>query len=346
MRTMTASSPSGVFNSLALPGEETDGPLRPRSFDEFVGQARVVSNLGTWIEAARRRGGVLDHVLLSGAPGLGKTTLAHLLADAMGAQLRITSGPALDRPGDLVGLLTGLEEGDVLFVDEIHRLARTVEEYLYAAMEDRAVDVVIDQGPAARSVRLTLAPFTLVGATTREGLLSQPLRSRFGVVEKLEAYPAEEIEVILERSAARLGCELEAGAVQKVAGRARGVPRIALRLLRRLRDVADLRADGHITLGVVDDGLAMLGIDQLGLEPTDRRILTALASQGGGPCGLKTIAVAVSEEEDTIELVYEPFLIRLGFLRKTPRGRELTDAARHHLGLPVAEGRSEGLFEA
>ena len=340
---MAESAHGGVFQDLAGTPDEVDGALRPRSFDEFVGQERVTLNLRTWIDAARRRGTALDHVLLSGPPGLGKTTLAHLLASDLGVPLKITSGPALERPADLVGLLTGLDPRDVLFVDEIHRLPRPVEEYLYTAMEDLAIDVVIDQGPAARSVRLTVAPFTLVGATTREGLLSQPLRNRFGIAEKLAPYSAEEIQSILERSAVRLGCGLPCEAAAAVARRSRGVPRVANRLLRRLRDVADLSNDGQVDQGIVDTGLAMLGIDQLGLEDMDRRLLTALAHQGGGPVGLGTLAVSVGEEPDTIELVYEPHLIRLGFLLRTPRGRVLTDQARAHLGLPAAPGGG-GLF--
>ncbi len=342
---MTERVPTGIFQKLSRL-DDGDGPLRPRSFGEFVGQRRVVDNLRTWIDAARKRGRSLDHVLLSGPPGLGKTTLATLVAQAMDAELRITSGPVLERAGDLVGLLTGLSEGDVLFVDEIHRMPRTVEEYLYAAMEDLAVDVVIDQGPAARSVRLSLAPFTLVGATTREGLLSQPLRARFGVVEKLVPYPADELALIVERSAARLGCGLAPTAAQAVAERSRGVPRVANRLLRRLRDVADLHNDGHVSPAIVEQGLTMLGIDELGLEDMDRRYLMALQRMGGGPAGLRTIAVAVGEEEDTLELVYEPHLIRLGFVLKTSRGRELTDAARVHLGLGVGPAPdNSGLFD-
>jgi Holliday junction DNA helicase RuvB len=340
---MTDESPAGIFRTLSATPDDADGPLRPRSFDEFVGQTQIVSNLKTWIEAAKQRSRALDHVLLSGPPGLGKTTLAHLIASSMERTLRPTSGPALDRAGDLVGLLTSLEPGDVLFVDEVHRMPRVVEEYLYAAMEDLAVDVIIDQGPAARSVRLTLAPFTLIGATTREGLLSHAFRSRFGVVEKLVAYPSDQIETILVHSAERLGCQLDPGAASALAVRSRGVPRVANRLLRRVRDVADLENNGHVDRGIVDRGLGMLGIDALGLEDMDRRLLLALERLGGGPAGLRTLAVAVGEEEETLEQVYEPHLIRLGFMTRTPRGRMLTDAAREHLG---TDGSTSDLFHA
>jgi Holliday junction DNA helicase RuvB len=257
--------------------------------------------------------------------------------------LRPTSGPALERAGDLVGLLTGLQPGDVLFVDEVHRMPRIVEEYLYAAMEDLAVDVIIDQGPAARSVRLTVAPFALIGATTREGLLSHAFRARFGVVEKLSTYPDADIERILGHSAERLGCRLDGEAARALSARSRGVPRVANRLLRRVRDVADLENDGHVSAAIVDRGLSMLGIDRLGLEDMDIRLLRALARLGGGPAGLRTLAVAVGEEEDTLEQVYEPHLIRLGFLKRTPRGRMLTDAARAHLG---EADTTSGLFRA
>jgi Holliday junction DNA helicase RuvB len=281
-----------------------------------------------YITAARKRQEALDHILFSGMPGLGKTTLANLIATELGSTMHATSGPALERAGDLVGLLTNLEPSDVLFIDEIHRLPAPVEEFLYSAMEDFHVDIQIDQGPAARSVRVNLKHFTLVGATTREGLLSSPFRARFGVLERLDPYPVEDILQIAQRSAKLLSLESEAGALDLVSRRSRGTPRVANRILRRLRDVAQVKGRGQLTRQLAEEGLRMLGIDDKGLTELDRRILRVIAEQGGGPIGLKTIAVAVGEEEDTIEDAYEPHLIREGLLAKTPRGRKLTEKAQ------------------
>lgn len=310
-------------------GQERDFELslRPRRLAEFIGQRPVVENLSVYISAARKREEPLDHILFSGMPGLGKTTLANLIATELGANMHASSGPALERAGDLVGLLTNLEQGDVLFIDEIHRLPAPVEEFLYSAMEDFHVDIQIDQGPAARSVRVNLKHFTLVGATTREGLLSAPFRARFGVFERLDPYPAEDILQIVTRSARLLDLPMDAEAAALIAARSRGTPRVANRILRRLRDVAQVRGKGRLTLELAEQGLRMLGIDAIGLTELDRRILRVIAEQGGGPIGLKTIAVAVGEEEDTIEDAYEPHLIREGLLQKTPRGRKLTDKA-------------------
>jgi len=310
-----------------------DHSLRPTRFAEFVGQRRSAANLAVYIEAAKLRGEPLDHILFSGLPGLGKTTLAHLIAREIGAEIRVTSGPALDRAADLAGILTNLRRGDVLFVDEIHRLAAPVEEYLYSAMEDFTLDIVIDQGPNARSIRLPLERFTLVAATTREGLLTPPLRSRFGVHERLELYPVEDLVAILERSARLLEVDLGRGAAEVIASRSRGTPRIANRFLRRVRDFA--LVDGAKSVGPEDANaaLARLGVDSNGLETLDRKIIEFVARLGGGPVGLKTIAVAVGEEPDTIEDVYEPYLIQRGYLVKSPRGRSVTAAACAALGL-------------
>lgn len=310
-------------------GQERDFELslRPKRLAEFIGQRPVVENLSVYIAAARKRDEPLDHILFSGMPGLGKTTLANLIATELGANMHGSSGPALERAGDLVGLLTNLEQGDVLFIDEIHRLPAPVEEFLYSAMEDFHVDIQIDQGPAARSVRVNLKNFTLVGATTREGLLSAPFRARFGVFERLDPYPAEDILQIVTRSARLLELPMDGEAAALIAARSRGTPRVANRILRRLRDVAQVRGKGRLTLELAEQGLRMLGIDAIGLTELDRRILRVIAEQGGGPIGLKTIAVAVGEEEDTIEDAYEPHLIREGLLQKTPRGRKLTDKA-------------------
>ncbi len=325
---------------------EFDRALRPRRLADFVGQERLVRNLSIAIRAAKARGEPLDHVLLCGPPGLGKTTLAWLLARELQSALHVTSGPALAGPKDLVGTLTRLERCDVLFVDEIHRLPRAVEEFLYAAMEDQAIDITLDQGPTARCIRLTLAPFTLVGATTREGLLAAPFRGRFGIVERLEPYRPEELVRILERAAERLALRLEAPAAREIAARARGVPRVALRLLRRLRDLAQVRAAPSLDVDLAREGLAALEVDELGLERIDRALLEALCRRGG-PVGLKTLAAAVGEDESTLETVYEPYLLRLGLISRTPRGRVATAPAYRHLGLPPPEEgtRESPLFD-
>jgi Holliday junction DNA helicase RuvB len=318
---------------------ELETTLRPRRLPEFIGQARVREQLELVLEGARRRGAAPDHVLLSGPPGLGKTSLAMIIAAELGSAIRVTSGPALERAGDLAAMLSNLVEGDVLFIDEIHRVARPAEEMLYLAMEDFRVDVVVGKGPGATSIPLEIAPFTLVGATTRSGALTSPLRDRFGFTAHMEFYEPAELELVLHRSAGILGVDLRPDGAAEIAARSRGTPRIANRLLRRVRDYAEVRADGAITLEVARAGLAVYDVDQLGLDRLDRAVLTALVRTfGGGPVGVSTIAVAVGEEPATVEEVCEPFLVRAGMLARTPRGRVATAAAWRHLRLePPAE---------
>lgn len=312
---------------------EIEASLRPRQFQDFDGQLKIVNNLKVFVEAARLRDEALDHVLLHGPPGLGKTTLAHIIANEMEVGIKITSGPVLDKPGDLAGLLTGLEEGDVLFIDEIHRLSPIVEEYLYSAMEDYCIDIMIDKGPAARSVQLTLQPFTLLGATTRSGLLTGPLRARFGIKCLLEYYDTEVLTGIVKRSSGILKIEIKADAASEIASRSRGTPRIANALLRRIRDFAQVKGRGIIDMEITKYGLNALNIDQSGLDEMDNKILITIIDKfKGGPVGLNTIATAVGEEAGTIEEVYEPFLIKMGFIKRTPRGREVTENAYDHLG--------------
>jgi Holliday junction DNA helicase RuvB len=317
--------------------EETG--LRPRRLADFVGQPELKNNLGIILEAARRRGQPIDHVLLAGPPGLGKTSMAGIIATEMGGAFRITSGPALVRPGDLAAILTNLTEGDVLFVDEIHRLGRAVEEILYPAMEDFQVDIILGKGPTARSIRLDLPPFTLVGATTRTGLITGPLLARFGYAPRLDFYTPADLDTIVTRSAQILGVELEAEGSFEIAKRSRGTPRIANRLLKRVRDFAEVRYDGRISAKIAHEGLREFGVDELGLDKTDRAILEALCARfNGGPVGLSTLAVSVGEQTETVEDVYEPFLLQLGMIMRTPRGRIATPAAWLHLGLDAASG--------
>ncbi len=311
-----------------------EGSLRPRQLADFVGQTELKEHLGIVLEAARRRGQPADHVLLAGPPGLGKTSMAAIIAREMDAGFRVTSGPALVRAGDLAAILTNLVEGDVLFVDEIHRLGRAVEEILYPAMEDFQLDIVLGKGPTARSIRLDLPRFTLVGATTRTGLITGPLRARFGFAPRLDFYETADLDTIVTRSAAILGVDIDAGGSAEIACRSRGTPRIANRLLKRVRDYAEVRADGRISVDVARAGLAVFGVDPLGLDKTDRAILDAVCARfGGGPVGLSTLAVSVGEETETVEDVYEPFLLQLGLLMRTPKGRVATPAAWRHLGL-------------
>jgi holliday junction DNA helicase RuvB len=323
-----------VGGVLRIEDNDFDVTLRPRSLAEFVGQERIKEQLGLLVEGARARGDVVDHLLFSGPPGLGKTTLAGIVAHAMNVGFRPTSGPALERAGDLAAILTNLEEGDVLFVDEIHRLPRPVEELLYAALEDFKLDVVIGKGPSARSIRLDLPRFTLVGATTRPGLMTLPLRERFGFSPRLDYYDAPDLVRIVTRSAGILGVTVERDGAEEIAGRSRGTPRVANRLLRRVRDFAEVRGDGRITGHVARGGLEVFEVDSRGLDKVDVAILSTLVTKfGGGPVGLSTLAASVGEETETIEDVYEPYLLQLGFLRRTPRGRVATDEACRHLGL-------------
>jgi Holliday junction DNA helicase RuvB len=322
--------------------------LRPRRLDEFVGQGELKEHLSIVLEAARRRGQAADHLLLAGPPGLGKTTLAGIVATEMGVELHVTSGPALERAGDLAAILTKLDDGDVLFIDEIHRLSHTVEEILYPAMEDYQLDIVVGKGPAASSIRLTLPRFTLVGATTRTGMITGPLRDRFGLVTRLDYYAAEDLEAIVRRAAGILGVVIDRDGAGEIARRSRGTPRIANRLLRRVRDFAEVRAEGRIDVGIARDGLALFGVDELGLDKIDRAVLGAICRQfGGGPVGLSTLAISVSEQAETVEDVYEPFLIQRGLIARTPRGRVALPAAWHHVGLspPATAPAPPGLFD-
>lgn len=313
---------------------DLENSLRPKQLSDYIGQDKVKENLSVYIKAAKARGEALDHVLLYGPPGLGKTTLAGIIANEMGVNIRITSGPAIEKQGDLAALLTNLQEGDVLFIDEIHRLNRSVEEVLYPAMEDRALDIIIGKGPSARSIRLDLPNFTLVGATTRAGQLSAPLRDRFGVIFRLELYTPQELSVIVKRSAGILGIDIDDKGAAMIASRSRGTPRIANRLLKRSRDFAEVKYNGVITEEAASDALSRMEVDDLGLDAVDRRLLTTMIKNyNGGPVGLETIAAAIGEEAVTIEDVYEPYLMQIGFLSRTPRGRCVSPAAYKHLGI-------------
>lgn len=326
--------------------KEIDGIIRPQGLEEFSGQDKIIRNLKIFVAAAKMRGETLDHVLFHGPPGLGKTTLAHIIANELGVNMKVTSGPVLDKPGDLAGLLTSLEEGDVLFIDEIHRLSPVVEEYLYSAMEDFVIDIMVDKGPGARSIRLSLNPFTLVGATTRSGLLTSPLRARFGIKCAMEYYDTPTLQKIVERSAGILNVPIDDASAYEIALRSRGTPRIANSLLRRVRDFAQVVGNGNIDLGIAKYALDALNIDKRGLDAIDNKILrTIITKFKGGPVGANTIATAIGEDQGTLEEVYEPFLIKEGFIMRTPRGREVTDLAYAHLGVDRLRPDENLLFE-
>lgn len=326
--------------------KEIERALRPLSFADFTGQHKVVENIKIFVKAAKQRGEPLDHVLLHGPPGLGKTTLSHIIANELDTNLKISSGPVLDKPSELAGLLTNLEEGDVLFIDEIHRLNPIVEEYLYSAMEDYKIDIMLDSGPNARTVQISLSPFTLIGATTRAGLLTSPLRARFGINARLEYYDAELLQKIIYRSADILTTPIEKNAAHEIARRSRGTPRIANNLLRRTRDFAQIKGDGNINKSIADMALNALDVDQNGLDEMDNRILSTIIEKfKGGPVGLTTIATACGEEAETIEEVYEPFLIQEGYIKRTARGREATELAYKHLKIVPPAGKTRGLFD-
>ncbi len=338
-------SENNVLSSDNAPEDENlDIELRPKKFSDFIGQDSIKKNLHVYIEASKKRGDVLDHILFSGSQGLGKTTLSQIIAHEINVDIKATSGPVLDKPGDLAGILTNLQLGDILFIDEIHRLNKTTEEYLYSAMEDFSIDIMIDQGPSARSVKISLPRFTLIGATTREGLLTPSFRARFGVLERLDFYPWEELKEIAIKSAKTLKIEINEKGAEMISKCSRGTPRIVNRFIRRIRDVAQVKGCNKITENITKLGFDMLGVDKDGFGDLDRKILNAIIQHGGGPVGLKTIAVSVNEQEDTIEEVYEPFLIQKGYLSKTPRGRIATKRAYEYMGHKTDTGQQSTLF--